>query len=379
MDWKIFRDRAERTARTVVEKAAPVAKVIAAGAGVVAGMQRASGIGIVAAAASAVAETDSVLREMGHTLLARRWERGFMSDVTVEQALLAIGAKRVTRTESRVYYIDDLKFLANDHELWVNRIPGPELLARLVATLDLPDAVELPAPSDEWVEPDDPRPTVLRGMPSPEADRVLDWTLPMLDEPRAILLHGRPGVGKTRAAHWVAARVRERLGGRMVVVSNRWATVPDWSSPSRAAEMLQNSVRALGGTVAVLDELDKVDVSHEMVEALRGCVRLAVFVANNGDRADVIDGCAARPERIDETFPITDVGVFLRPDPPFDRLPPDVWERVRGWSAASVTEVGRRLERRTAGLDGDDLVAALRLDEIEEREGRSVTSAADRD
>lgn len=109
--------------------------------------------------------------------------------------------------------------------------------------------------------------------------------------------------------------------------------------------------------VAIIDDVDKVNLTLPELEAIRSRARLVILTSNNGQYDEVLDGALMRAGRVDEVFSIRPV--FVPREAPFDKLDDAEWEEVREWPIAYLTEVKKRLVARPHDLRLEDLRARM--------------------
>lgn len=188
------------------------------------------------------------------------------------------------------------------------------------------------------------------------ADRIWASTRGMVGDGRVILLNKKPGTGKTTVAQAIA---RDCDLGRILVIDPSVV-----KSNNHAAYFSPFMLGLMSAGVIILDDIDKIDFELPTLELLRSKCRLLILTANNGQYDSVLDAALMRPARIDEVFTIAPEPREEQ-RPPFDRLTPDQWAKVREWPIAYMNEVERRILVRP-----DD----LRLDDLEQRLGRKTRS-----
>lgn len=205
----------------------------------------------------------------------------------------------------------------------------------------------------------------LSHLTSAQGARIAAATAPLLGAGRAILLTGKPGVGKTT----MADEIGRTLGlGRIVKIDARAigydSSNGHTSSAGISAHRLESALRLLSPGLVVVDDIDKAPLGLEFFEALRRVAKLVIYTANNGEHDEVLDGAMTRPPRVDEVFTIEAEHASRRA--PFDAISDEDWDRVSQWPIAYLNEVEQRLLHRP----GD-----LRLDDLEQRLQRRTRSA----
>lgn len=201
----------------------------------------------------------------------------------------------------------------------------------------------------------------LAGIRSPQAERILAATRPLCgDGGRCILIEGKPGVGKTTAAHAIAQAAgfgRVLLLDGMVVGTAR-TEYASTSPTSIACGDFGLSLALVSPGVIVVDDVDKIHMTLKTVEAMRSAAKLVVLTANNGMHDEVLDGAMMRAGRVDEVFSVTPEHTERRA--PFDQLGDAEWDEVSQWPIAYVNEVERRLRCRPGDLRLEDLRGRLK-------------------
>lgn len=357
IDW----NKARAMAATVTAKAAPATRVLERTITLAAQFKNGiTPMGAVGLAATGLNAASEWLREGGPCAAPSSYFPMWAGRAAVVRASLAAGAEVVKEMvdggETKTWLkIGGHPFFVDDHGN-VSTEVNDEFRAWMRQAVDR----ELPAAV-----------TVVRGKSNPIADPlslapyetpagryIAESTTPLLSEgPRCILLTGKPGVGKTTIAQEVARRAAV---GRTVLLS------PGLFDDLRDLRDLR-AVKTVVPGVIIVDDIDKIAIGLDDLEALRSNANLVILTANNGDNDAVLDGAMIRPGRIDEVFPIAGEPRKERPAP-FDQLDEETWQRVNSWPIASLNELGKRIRHR--GVDAD----ALRIDEIEERMGRRTRS-----
>lgn len=169
-------------------------------------------------------------------------------------------------------------------------------------------------------------------------------------EPRALLLDGPPGVGKSTIVRALTRKTRGRL-----------LRVPAADLGSLSATSMTALVGFLRPEVIVIDDFDRAYGQTKMLdffEQSRSSYRLLIVTTNG---LEGIDPAVTRPGRFDELLQVTGLGeTFVR-----DALGA-VWERldeadrakVALWPAAYLAELRKR-DDRIAGIVLADEVAEL--------------------
>lgn len=198
------------------------------------------------------------------------------------------------------------------------------------------------------------RPVQLTTRTNDQASSILSATLPLIDGGRCILLDGRPGVGKTTLAQIVA---RESGLGRVVLLENSLVGYSAESETSVTSTFssadFREALAMLTPGVIVVDDVDKVRISLQQLEAMRRAAKLVILTANNGQYDEVLDGALMRAGRVDEVFTIAPSKIER--SAPFDVLSDDDWTEVSQWPVAYMNEVRKRLECRPHEIRLDDL------------------------
>lgn len=205
-------------------------------------------------------------------------------------------------------------------------------------------------------------PGKLTGLRSKQGAEIAASTRPLLEGGRSILINGRPGVGKSTMAQEIALAMDL---GRTVVLeagavgyrktnqlvsgsTNGKETVSSSGSGSFAM-----TLQLLSPGVVIIDDVDKIDLPLQDLEAIRQVSKLVILTSNNGEFDDVLDAAEIRPGRIDEVFNVKPEHTNRRP--PFDKLSDTDWETVRDWPIASLNELEKRLNNRDTDIRLQDI------------------------
>jgi hypothetical protein len=196
---------------------------------------------------------------------------------------------------------------------------------------------------------------VLTHYRSEEGQKIWAQSKDLLAGGRAILLNGRPGVGKTTKAQEIAQLAEL---GRTVLLPNIILGPERDNRGNEQARVSQGGTRAdtlrmLSAGVIIIDDVDKVEIRLALLEAVRAAAKLVILTANNGQHDEIIDGATIRAGRIDEVFEIAGSTVPRRP--PFDRMNEEEWNEVRDWPIAYLNEIEKRLMHRSQDLRLEDL------------------------
>ncbi len=183
-------------------------------------------------------------------------------------------------------------------------------------------------------------------------------------EPRAYLLAGPPGTGKSMAIRWLVAELgltSLRIDLAVLAKLHGYANVA-------LATSLETLLYLLRPQVMILDDLDRISVTAPLLAFLELAQRTCQVVIGSVNSVEKLMGAALRPGRFDEIIKI-------------ERLDPDVLRRLLGddvdlfdrlaeLPAAYVVEFVKR--RRVLGR----AVALVELDELLHRAGK-IASAPD--
>lgn len=358
MSWK---DRI----RPIISKIEPYARVADRVAQVAVHLQKPTIPGVLAASGTALS---AIADQLDDT--APGWTvNTFLSPTHIVEAVHAAGINTKTTqykngSKTTTFFIGDAAYwCASDGSLTVYHKEAFEPLEALRKVLDrsLPNVLfvrPLPQSSDFQPKRVEARPAELTTLDNPQAHDILRMTLPLLEGGRCILLDGKPGVGKTTCAQIIA---REAKLGRTVILDSHVVGYDRESASSRAGD-IRDALRLLSAGVLIVDDVDKVILTLDAMEALRANARLVVLTANNGNYDEVLDAATVRAGRVDEVFE-------LRPAKrvraaPFDRLSEAEWEEIAEWPVAYLNEVEKRL----------NVGREPRLEDLRQRLGRRTRS-----
>lgn len=187
------------------------------------------------------------------------------------------------------------------------------------------------------------------------------------DVPRAYLLAGPPGTGKSMAIRWIVEDLELTSLRIDLAVLGR---LHGYGSVS-VATSLETLLYLLRPQVMILDDLDRLQITASLLAFLELAQRTCKVVIGSVNSVEKMMGAALRPGRFDEIIRV-------------DKLDPEVLRRLLGDAdadlldrlaalpAAYVVEFVKR--RRVLGRD----VALVELDELLARAGR-VGAAPDSD
>jgi hypothetical protein len=177
---------------------------------------------------------------------------------------------------------------------------------------------------------------------SPQADHIWARVDPFLtaDQPRSVILDGRPGTGKSTMARNLAAR----MGGRVLLVSLDGAENLFKMQGLDVLKFLQPDA-------VILDDFDRLG-GHAVncLDGLEKCrSRLLIVTTNN---LNSMDPAIVRPGRFDELFTIDSLGAAYFRDvlgaQCWEALTPENQAKVEAWPAAFLNELRLRFEHLPA-------------------------------
>lgn len=356
----------KRRAGAAASRLAPAAKVVERVASVAMQLQRPTPVGIIAMVSSGLAALDGDSAGAGARLRSRSVK--LLADRATFLRALADAGIRTRRHGDEDRYLhfhvgeSPLSLSANNY-LFHDDDVALSWIRQLVDRSQDP-VVEIKTKHGNGSQDDnvETSPALLRQIDSRRGDEIAKAILPFLRDggSRVVLLTGGPGVGKTTIAHQVA----RRAGLGRVALLDAKVISGTGRDPGCLfhGEILESLPLASISTV-IVDDIDKVEIGLESLEALRAA-KLVILTANNGAYDDVLDAAMIRPGRIDDVF---EVAAEDRPRAePFGQLTDEEWARVKGWPVAWQNEVALRIRHRR-----DD----LGLDELEQRLGRRTRSA----
>ncbi len=343
--------------RPLLRKVAPVAKVVQATTNVLGQLKEPTVYSVANAVSGGLKSLDEIVSPSG----SYNWQYQSLAPYGMMiEGLRRAGAEIIENREERehstaAYDGERHVRVSDDGSLMWQHDPKGELFewCRKAADAVLPPAMWVTSHKHDLCS----TPYELTTIDSDHAYEIWERTRHMLDGGRAILLEGKPGVGKTTIAQAIA---RISGLGRAVVFDPQI-----FMRESRGFYLDEHMLQMLSPGVVIVDDLDKMDLALSTLELLRQNSRLVILTANNGSHDTVLDGALMRPARIDEVFTIT--SAVQGPRPPFDQLTLDEWNMVREWPTAYLNEVAKRLQAHP-----DD----LRLEDLRDRVKRRTKSGS---
>jgi hypothetical protein len=148
---------------------------------------------------------------------------------------------------------------------------------------------------------------------------------------RSILLYGRPGVGKSCMAKYIASE----LSATMLIVDQA-------QLGSESGFMLLGVLSMLRPEVVVVDDFDRLTEPENLLgfmDQMRCYVKLFIATVNN---KDVLGDAIVRAGRFDEVIEVVAAhdDVSIRKGD----FPDEIFEKVKDWPLAFVEELKRRIE-----------------------------------
>ena len=273
-------------------------------------------------------------------------------------ALVKVGA-RTTKVETGDgnTYVDvelgDLRLrMFDDASVYVNQVVGTQFIKWLRDLLDpgLPPIMNIQRSQDGKVTSLSQEPITLT---SKQGAHILSQTMPMLKNGRhrTILLTGIPGVGKSTMAQEIAQATK--LG--RIVHLDPLMVGSERNGVGNRVIGIETGLTLLNPGVVIVDDIHRINLSLLNLETIRKVAKLVILTANlpKDDDGETLDGAEIRSGRIDEVFEI--IPEHNTRQPPFDKLPDDVWERVKFWPIAFLNDLELRLIERPDNLRIDDL------------------------
>lgn len=150
-------------------------------------------------------------------------------------------------------------------------------------------------------------------------------------EPRGYMLSGVPGTGKSIAIRWLA----NTMGLSSIRVDLRLL-----EANGEVAASLETMLRALAPDVMILDDLDRIEVSAQVLSFLETARQSCRVVMASANSVDALQGATLRPGRFDDiiTFDKLDFDVIAR----MLGTDSDLAGKVQDLPAAYVAEFARR-------------------------------------
>lgn len=368
MDWSKLRKKTDLQVRKALKYISPATKVIAEGTKIISTLKNPGFVAVTNAVTSGLGTLSDLVAEVDE---APAWalasycssgqlgdafkKAGFPMEVSKDADTKSVWPKYLVRgTDGELHRVridgsGQLWFWDDAHALKLYEPINAAIRAYL------PQAITVAwesGNSSRASKEDRVAPLILTHLTPPDTKRITHRTLALMGSGhRAILIEGRPGIGKTTMAQAIA---RDAGLGRVVLLDSMWLT-GNWSA---------DALRQLDPAVIIVDDIDKVSVYLSAFERLRNSCKLLICTANNGTYDSVIDAALARPARIDEVFTLTNTDPFQRA--PFDRLPDKVWKVISQWPQAYLNE----LELRLVNTPDD-----LRLKDLADRVNKRTRSA----
>ncbi len=171
--------------------------------------------------------------------------------------------------------------------------------------------------------------------PTKQMEQLLERVKKFLaaKEPRGYLFGGVPGTGKSVAIRWLVGT----LGLTSVRVDLRML---DEGSSHLAATTLPSILRILRPDVIILDDIDRIEVTAELLDFLELAKSSCRIVLGSANDVESMHGAQVRPGRFDDIFEFSNLDFSVVEEILGENR--DLAELVKDLPAAYVAEFGKR-------------------------------------